>query len=150
MSEAKEKASGTWNGKEIRFSRVWRGHRFSDSEVSQLLQGLEIEIHGLKAKSGNEYGVKGKLSSQTFVNDEGDEIPFVGFEQSGFVNKEGVPKALAGHTFPDEEREKLEAGEKVFIEGFTSKKGSKFDAWCSYGVRDGEDRKSIIFDFDKK
>lgn len=151
MSEqAKEKSEGKWNGKDVRFSRVWRGHRFSDAEVSALLAGKEIEVHGLKSAKGGEYGVKGKLANQTFKNAEGEEIAFVGFEQSGFINKEGVPARMAGHVFTDDEKSKLEAGEKIFIEGFTSKKGNNFDAWCSYGVRDGEDRKSVIFHFDEK
>ncbi len=149
MSEqTKEKATGTWNGKEVRFSRVWRGHRFTDAEVALLLMGQEIEVEGLKSSKGTEYGVKGKLASQSFTNDEGEEIAFIGFEQTGFLSKEGIPTKMAGHVFTDAEKAKLESGEKIFIEGFTSKKGTNFDAWCSYGKRDGEDRKSIIFHSD--
>lgn len=120
--EQKEKATGMWNGKEINFSRVWGGHRFTDEEVEKLLAGETIEIHGLKAKSGNLYGVKGKLSEQEYSGKK-----YIGFENLGFAPRKNVPNTWSGYTFSDEEKNRLLNGETIEIEGAVSKKtGNSF------------------------
>lgn len=73
-------ASGTWKRKKVRFKRNFRGHILSDSEVEKLLSGSEIEIRGLKAKSGKEYGVKAKLANLTYNGHK-----YVGVEQVAFL-----------------------------------------------------------------
>lgn len=147
----KEKAEGVWNGESVRFSRVWRGHRFTDQEVEQLLAGQEISVKGLKGKtSGKEYGVHGKLTRQSFANDSGENIEFVGFEQMGFLPSEGVPDAWCQRKFSAEEKEQLEAGDSLYLTGFTSRGGKQFDCLISYGEEDGKPGKRIIPDFSKK
>lgn len=77
---------------------------------------------------------------------------FIGFKLD-FDKKDptgsAVPKVLAGHTFTADERKRLEAGEKVFIDGMTSRKGKPFASTLYVGVKDGETRESLIFDFGK-
>lgn len=137
ISMADEKATGVWavTGKTVSFKRVWSGHTFTDEEVEKLLAGEEIEIHGLISKSGSTYGIRGKLSEQEFKGHK-----YVGFERLGFANKtqssNGIPDSWCKHTFTDEEREKLENGESVFIDDFVSKKGTTFMATVHYGKND--------------
>ena len=69
-----DRASGVWNGKQVSFKKEWSGHTFTDDEIKRLLNGEEIELLGLKSKSGSTYGVKGKLSEQTYNGHK-----FVGF-----------------------------------------------------------------------
>jgi DNA topoisomerase-3 len=79
----KEKYEGEWNGKAVSFSRVWAGHRFTDEECAQLLNGGEIILKGLKGRRKSTYSVKGKLAEQTYKGKK-----FVGFERTEYVNDE--------------------------------------------------------------
>lgn len=139
--EEKEKYEGTWNGKSVKFTRTWGGHRFTDEECKALCDGDEIEVFGLKSKAGKEYGVKGKLSEQSYNGHK-----FVGFERTGFANKPGVPDSWCKHEFTAEEKTQLEAGTVVHIEGAVSRKGNVFDCDVIYGERE-DGSKGIIPQF---
>lgn len=134
MADEKEKYEGVWNGKNVRFNRVWSGHRFSDDECEALCRGEEITVSGLVSKTtGNIYAVKGKLSNQEY-----NGAKFVGFERTGFADRsDGVPAAWCGHTFTDDEKKKLEAGESIFCKNLKSKKtGKTFDATLTYDANE--------------
>lgn len=139
--EEKEKYEGTWNGKSVKFTRTWGGHRFTDEECKALCDGEEIEVFGLKSKAGKEYGVKGKLSEQSYNGHK-----YVGFERTGFANKPGVPDSWCKHEFTAEEKTQLEAGTVVHIEGAVSRKGNVFDCDVIYGERE-DGSKGIIPQF---
>lgn len=72
---------GTWNGREIRFKKTFRGHEFTDDECDRLLAGADIEVTGLVAKSGKVYGVHGKLAELEYNGHQ-----YIGFNQEGFIN----------------------------------------------------------------
>lgn len=145
----KEKYTGMWNGKEVTFSRVWSNHRFTDEECEKLCAGETIVVDGLVSKSGKPYAINGKLS-----NLEYNKHKYVGFERLGFADtgkSSGCPDSWCGHTFSDDEKTLLEAGKTVFVTGFKSKAGKKFDANCRWDVPDDstDGRKRIMFLFDK-
>lgn len=144
MSLDKEYATGSWNGKDIRFNRNFRGHRFTDEEVKALLGGKEIPVEGLVSKDGKTYGVVGSLAEQSFENEQGETIKFVGFKQTGFI--EDVPTVWCGHTFTDEERTALKNGKTLNLTGLKSKKGNTFDAVVRYGA-DENGKMRILADF---
>lgn len=146
--EEKEKAKGVWEGRDVRFNRVWRGHRFTDEEVEKLLDGEEIVVSGLTSKAGNTYSVKGKLADLEYNGYE-----YVGFDQTGFVHdgedrpqKEkasglwhdpnGEPREVSfnrewgGHRFTDEEVQMLLQGKEITLSDCVSKSTGK-----SYSVR---------------
>lgn len=146
MSLDKEYATGKWKGEDIRFNRNFRGHRFTDEEVASLLAGKEIPVTGLVSKNGGTYGVVGSLEQQSFTNENGEEVSFIGFKQTGFI--ETVPTIFCGHTFTDEERSALEDGKTIKLTGLVSKKGNTFNA----AVRFGEDetgKKRLLMNFDE-
>lgn len=124
MTDAKEKYEGLWNGKAVKFTRSWSGHRFTDDECEALLRGEEIEIFGLvSAKTGSTYGVRGKLTEQTYKGHE-----FVGFERLGYANDPNdtsIPSVWSGHRFTDDEKEKFKNGEWVQLKGVKSNKTGK-------------------------
>ena len=136
----KEKYEGVWNGRDVRFNRVWRGHRLTDKECEALCNGDTIDIDGLKSqKTGNSYGVRARLADLEY-----DGHPYVGLEQVGFM-KRGVPQEFLGHKFTEDERIMLEAGKDVKVDGLNSKKnpGKTFSAKLRYD--EAEDR--IVMDF---
>ena len=144
MAMPSDYASGTWNGKEIRFKKSWSGHDFTDSEVEQLLAGKEIKLFGMEGKNGP-YNVKGQLAEQTFKGKK-----FVAFAPTGYLNDDGTDKesnvnmddycvgtwkrkkikfkkSWGGHTFTDEECEQLLAGKSISFQA-TSKGGKTYTA----------------------
>ena len=70
----KERFSGSWNGEEISANRTWGGHRFTDQEVADLLDGEMVVLENLvSTKTGNTYSVRGRLAHQSFNGDDGKE-----------------------------------------------------------------------------
>lgn len=139
MANTKEKYEGTFNGKKVSFNRDFRGHRFTDEECEALCEGKEIEVLGLVAKSGNTYGVKGRLNDNLEFNGH----TYTGFEQLGFVNSNnngGVPSSWCGHKFTDEEKNNLESGCEIYVENLKSKAGKIFSANLKY---DKEEKKIV-------
>ncbi len=75
----KERVSGIWNGKEVSFNRIWGNHRFSDEEVSALLNNETITIEA--TSKGKTYISNGKLSNLTYKGRN-----YVGYEHLSFGN----------------------------------------------------------------
>lgn len=152
--QTREKFEGTWTrtGQQVSFNRVWgtnphwKGHRFTDEECARLLKGDVISFDAV-SKAKKNYTAMGSLEEGEFNGRK-----FVGFKPD-FDKKDPtaspVPKVLLGHTFTADERKRLEAGEKVFVDGMKSKKGNIFGSTLYVGVKDGETRESLIFDFGK-
>ena len=139
--DAQERFTGLWNGEQVSPKRVFRGHRFTDEEVDALLAGETIQIRGLKAKTGNEYGVYGKLDHCSFTNSDGEEVNYIGFNQEGFLGNDTIPETFCQHTFTDAERTKLEAGEEIFCEGLIGKSGKMFNAYCTWDTTDPNNKR---------
>lgn len=135
----KEKYEGMFDGKTVRFNRVYCEHRFTDEECQQLCDGKQIEILDcVSHKDGKTsiYGVYGKLSEQTYNGHK-----FFGFERLGFAsNNNGVPRGWCGHVFTDAEKKSLEDGSEIFIEGLKNKVGKIFSANLRY---DSKEKKII-------
>lgn len=135
-----ERASGTWNGREVSFKREFCGHRFTDEEVADLLGGAEITFEAVSPRTGKPFTAVGSLGEREFKGKT-----FVGFSLK--ERPEGVPDAWAGHTFTDEEKAKLEAGESVGITDARNKEGNPLKATVKYGYeKKGDTRKKILLD----
>lgn len=146
----KEYFEGTWQktGAHVRFNRTWSGHRFTDQECMDLLAGKDIEITAQSKKTGDDFTVigalgEGEYQGRTFVGFTPD------FTKPTSAAKRGVaPKSMLGVKLTDEQREKIEAGEKVLVSGMKSKKsGKNFDAYLF--LEDKPDgTRGIAFSFD--
>lgn len=69
-----EKFEGTWNGKKVKVTRTWSGHRFTDEEVKDLLAGKNISFEATR-KDGSTYTAQGVLEEQEYNGNK-----FVGFK----------------------------------------------------------------------
>ena len=146
----KEYFEGTWDktGAHVRFNRTWSGHRFTDQECMDLLAGKDIEITATSKRTGDDFTVIGSFGEYEF---EGRKcIGFIpDFTKPTSAAKRGVaPKTMLGVKLTDEQREKIEAGEKVKVSGMKSKKsGKNFDAYLF--LEDKPDgTRGIAFSFD--
>lgn len=146
----KEYFEGTWQktGAHVRFNRTWSGHRFTDQECMDLLAGKDIEITATSKRTGDDFTVIGSFGEYEF---EGRKcIGFIpDFTKQTSAAKRGVaPKSMLGVKLTDEQREKIEAGEKVLVKGMKSKKsGKNFDAYLF--LEDKPDgTRGIAFSFD--
>lgn len=138
--QTKEKYKGNFNGKDISFSRVWGGYRFTDEECERLLNGEEISVKGLKSKTGSTYGVKGRLAELEYNGHK-----YFGFEKTGFLASDDVPNSWCKHVFTEDEKSLLRAGKSIYCDDFVSKANKKFKATVHFGEQDG--RKCIIPEF---
>ena len=146
----KEYFEGTWQktGAHVRFNRTWSGHRFTDQECMDLLAGKDIEITATSKRTGDDFTVIGSFGEYEF---EGRKcIGFIpDFTKPTSAAKRGVaPKSMLGVKLTDEQRAKIEAGEKVLVKGMKSKKsGKNFDAYLF--LEDKPDgTRGIAFSFD--
>lgn len=146
----KEYFEGTWQktGAHVWFNRTWSGHRFTDQECMDLLAGKDIEITATSKRTGDDFTVIGSFGEYEF---EGRKcIGFIpDFTKPTSAAKRGVaPKSMLGVKLTDEQREKIEAGEKVLVKGMKSKKsGKNFDAYLF--LEDKPDgTRGIAFSFD--
>lgn len=153
-AQTREKYEGCWKrtGEIVQFNRQWGanshwgGHRFTDEECEKLLDGGVVTFDAV-SKAKRSYTAVGTLEEGVF-----NGRPFHGFKldfDKQDPSASPVPKTLCGHTFTADERKDLEAGKKVFIDNLRSSKGNTFGATLYVGVRDGEKRKSVLFDFGK-
>lgn len=145
--QQKEKYTGEWNGKDVSFNREWSGHRFTDDECEQLLDGEVIEITATSSKTGKPFTCRGSLQEQDF-----NGHPFVGFKadfDTAPRSPKGIPTSYLQHNFSDDEMAMLELGKEVYVKGFVSSKGNVFDAYVSYGEKE-DGRKGFILNFNRK
>lgn len=81
----KEKYTASINGKEIKFTRVWNGHRFTDAECEKLAKGDIIQFTVKSSrKNGFIVDVTGKLEEQTYNGHQflGFKVTKYGYERS--------------------------------------------------------------------
>ena len=134
-----DRYTGTWQGRQVSFKKVWSGHEFTDEECEKLCNGEVIEFHVTSAKTGNTYKVTGDLAEQEFKKDNGKTIKYIGFHKltqegdsnmadtaerySGTWNGKQVSfkRNWSGHHFTDEECQKLCNGEEITIDAVSSK-----------------------------
>lgn len=46
--------------------KSWGGHTWNTEELTRLFAGEEVSVNGLISSKGSTYGVKGKLTEQTY------------------------------------------------------------------------------------
>lgn len=145
----KEYFEGTWakSGEHVRFNRVWSGYRFTDEECVQLLNGEDVEVTATSARTGNEFTVTGALGEGEFNGSK--TFGFQADFNKGSSGGNSVPRSMLGVKLTEEQREKLDAGEKVLVKGMKSKRtGKTFDAYLSMENKSDGSR-GISFSFDK-
>lgn len=140
QAQAKEKATGMWNGQDVSFSREWGGVRFTDDQVAQLLAGQEISFEAVSKRTGNTYTATGKLAEQEFKGRR-----FVGFKPDFGPKKDAngnevPPSSWCKVQFTDAQVADLQAGKGVKSDQFVSKKGKKFTATVHWKEEKGQKR----------
>lgn len=139
-----DKYTGTWNGRQVSFKKMWSGHEFSDDECARLCNGETIEFQATSAKTGKVYTVTGDLAEQEFKNDKGKAIKYIGFHKLSQVGEDGnmadaaerysgtwngeqvsFKRNWSGHYFTDDECVRLCNGEEITIEAVSTKNGNK-------------------------
>lgn len=97
LPSADDYATGFWNGKDVKFKKVWNGVTFTQQQIDDLLAGKEVILFNVAGKTGT-YNVKGVLEEGTFKGRK-----FVGFKPIGYVNDDGSDRvSSAGQTNPDD------------------------------------------------
>lgn len=126
----KEQYEGVFNGKKIRFNRIYGGYRFTDEECEMLLEGKTIVI----TLEGN----NGKYRRAGYL----DEGFYGGFKYYGFKWDKSIilcPLTFANYEFSEEELNALDNGKVIHIKHVYSKKKNKyFDADIQFNKKEGK------------
>lgn len=154
--ELKEKYEGVFKGEAVSFNRVVAQHRLSDEECAKLCAGEKISFKGT-SKDGSTFDVYGDLAEQTFVNDEGKTVEYVGFRYlrdpklyvtANFQGQEiSFKRKFSGHEFTQSEIDDLLAGKEISFTAI-SKKGSEYEARGKLGQGEFRGRKFWGFQLD--
>jgi DNA topoisomerase-3 len=124
-------------GEEISFKSESHGHKFTQEEIDTLLSGGELELT-LPKKDG----------SGTY-----EGILYLGEGEGKWAGKFGVqlkfpikvPNSWCKRTFTQQEKDLLEQGEEIYLEGYTSNAGKPFNAFTKFNKATGR----IEFNFNK-
>lgn len=128
LGDEKEQYEGKFNGKNIKFSRVFGSYRFSDEECEELLAGNNIYFDMVTSK-GEEMTFIGNLQKQDYQG-----FLFYGFRKLGIFGKD-----FRKHILTPEEKQLLISGKWVYLTGMYSEKKDKFyDAWVSWNPKTGD------------
>lgn len=134
-----DKATGIFapTGQEVSFKSESHGHKFTQEEINTLLSGGELTLDlPKKDKSGTYEGIlylgEGNYNGKTYFG-----------VQMKFPIK--VPNSLCERTFTQQEKDLLEQGEEIYLEGYKSKSGKEFNAFTKFNKTTGR----IEFNFDK-
>ena len=124
-------------GQEVSFKSESHGHKFTQEEIDTLLSGGELTLDlPKKDKSGTYEGIlylgEGSYNGKTYFG-----------VQMKFPIK--VPNSWCKRTFTQEEKDMLEAGEEIYIEGYTGNSGKEFNAFTKFNKATGK----IEFNFNK-
>lgn len=121
------------SGEVVRFNRSWGGHRFTEHEVSQLTNGMEISITTPYAK-----GIIGSLDWQTFK-----EYDFYGFApwdaEVYSIDNAPFPTQWSGHEFTEGEESILRSGEKLLLLTRSKRTGNEFAVNLSFKMLERQD-----------
>ena len=133
----RENYSGTWNGRDIRFNRVFRKqYRFTDEECEQLLAGGKVVVKGLVSRgNGSTYDAEVAIVEKTISRDDGTSYQYTGPDMVGFPKT--IPHSLLGHTFTEDEYAMLEAGNVLQVDDLVSRSGVKFAKTIKYNTETG-------------
>lgn len=124
-------------GEEVSFKSESHGHKFTSEEIDTLLSGGELELTLPKKDGSGSY----------------EGILYLGEGDGKWAGKFGVqlkfpikvPNSWCKRTFTQQEKDLLESGEEIFIEGYTSNAGKSFNAFTRFNKTTGR----IEFNFDK-
>ena len=124
-------------GQEVSFKSESHGHKFTQEEIDTLLSGGELELT-LPKKDGS-----GTYEGILYLG----ESPYEGKIRFGVQLKFPikVPNSWCKRPFTQQEKDMLESGEEIYIEGYTSNAGKLFNAFTKFNKATGK----IEFNFNK-
>lgn len=148
--ESQDRITGEWadpksgNVHPVSFKKVFRGHTWTKQETEDLLAGKKLTLE-LTSKKGFKYTLDNVcLDHRSFIDPNGKEVK--GIWVDGEI-KQTIPDEFCKHVFTDEEKEALNNGQTVHVDGMVSSKGNEFSAdlkWGKYEYQ-GKERTGIHF-----
>lgn len=146
MTDNNEYLYGSWNGTDIRFKPKLFGRevKLTEEQVQALCDSQSVTVK-TKTKEGKDWEPVVRLANQVFNGHE-----YVGLELDPNAPRDWptVPNQFCGHTFTQEEKDALNNGDEIFVENMVSKKtGNTFSAFMSVGIKEGEEKESLILRF---
>lgn len=116
------------NGESVKFKRVWGNHRFTDTELSYLMAGMEIRINTPTTK-----GIVGSLEWQAYKGR--DYFGFAPWDAEAYaIDNAPMPVQWNGHVFTPDEEAVLRSGNKLLLVCTSNRTGSQYAVNVSYSI----------------
>ncbi|MEG1007563.1 MAG: DUF3945 domain-containing protein [Bacteroides sp.] len=125
---------------EFRMPKVVKGVELSGENIQKLQAGEKVFLTGMTAASGKLF------DAYVSVDSENKKLAFDFLEKPKHAQVFRMPKTVKGVELSQENKQKLESGEKIFLEGMTSTKGTLFSA----NVYVNREKGTLAFDFPEK
>ena len=125
---------------EFRMPNAIKGVELSEENKQQLTQGEKVFLEGMTSAKGSLF------DAYVYIDQEKKTLAFDFPEKPKQDQDFRMPNAIKGVKLSEENKQQLTQGEKVFLEGMTSAKGSLFDAY----VYIDQEKKTLAFDFPEK
>ena len=125
---------------EFRMPNAIKGVELSEENKQQLTQGEKVFLEGMTSAKG------ALFDAYVYIDQEKKTLAFDFPEKPKQDQDFRMPNAIKGVELSEENKQRLTQGEKVFLEGMISAKGSLFDAY----VYIDQEKKTLAFDFPEK
>lgn len=125
---------------EFRMPNTVKGIELSKENKQKLTQGEKVFIEGMTSAKGTLF------DAYVYIDQEKKTLAFDFPEKREQEQEFRMPHTVKGIELSEENKQKLTQGEKVFIEGMRSAKGTLFDAY----VYIDREKKTLAFDFPEK
>lgn len=125
---------------EFRMPNKVKGVELSEENKQKLAAGEKVFLTGMTAVSGKLF------DAHVYVDTENKKLAFDFPESPRQAQEFRMPNAVKGVELSEENKHKLEAGERIYLEGMTSAKGTLFSA----NIYVDKEKGTLAFDFPEK
>ncbi|WP_346864085.1 DUF3945 domain-containing protein [uncultured Draconibacterium sp.] len=115
-----------------------KGVKFDENQKKELAEGRSIYVEGMTARSGKEFNAHLQIDADK----RGIGFRFDNQQQQGQKQNEQkqvrIPNSLLGKELTEDQQQKLEKRETIYVAGMKDKKGEEFNAYIKVNDEKGK------------
>ncbi len=113
----------------IKIPDTIKGIRLDENQKKELIEGKSIYVEGMTARSGKEFNAHLQIdANKRGIGFRFDQQQKQGLD-TGQQQEVRIPNSLLGKELTEEQQQKLEKRETIYVTGMKDKKGQEFNAY---------------------